>query len=59
MSAVELIRQRERSDCAICTIAMALGRSYEDMMAVAIEAKAYKPGVGTRAVNTPSSKSAG
>ncbi len=45
---MDLIRQRERSDCAICTIAMALGRSYEETMAAAIAARAYEPGVGTR-----------
>lgn len=44
-----IIRQREKSDCAICTIAMALGKSYDDVMAAALAAKAYEPGVGTRA----------
>lgn len=47
----ELIPQREKSDCAICTIAMALGRSYDEVMAVATADEkwpAYTPGVGTR-----------
>lgn len=43
-----LIQQRERSDCAICTIAMALDRSYDEVMAAAIKRKAYEPDVGTR-----------
>lgn len=44
-----LVQQREKSDCAICTIAMALSKSYEAVMAAAIEAKAYEAGIGTRA----------
>ncbi|WP_409188467.1 hypothetical protein [Bradyrhizobium sp. RDM4] len=44
-----LIRQREKSDCAICTIAMALARTYEEVLDAALAAKAYEPGVGTRA----------
>jgi hypothetical protein len=49
---VKLIQQREKSDCAICTIAMAIGRSYDEVMAAATSDTkwpAYKPDVGTRA----------
>jgi hypothetical protein len=48
----ELIRQREKSDCAICTIAMALGLAYEDVLEAALLAKAYEPGVGCRSEYT-------
>lgn len=46
-----LIQQREKSDCAICTIAMALGRTYEEVLEAATADKEwpdYQPGVGTR-----------
>ena len=46
-----MIQQREKSDCAICTIAMALGRSYDEVMTAAMANEkwpAYVPGVGTR-----------
>lgn len=41
-----LIRQRGRSDCSICTIAMALNKPYEDVLGVAGDA--YDPEHGTR-----------
>jgi hypothetical protein len=44
----KLVRQRMKSDCAICTIAMALGRSYEDVLVAALNARAFKPEEGTR-----------
>jgi hypothetical protein len=44
-----MIRQRTRHDCAICTIAMALNKPYDDVMAAALEARAFKPDEGTRA----------
>ena len=44
----ELIRQRTTHDCAICTIAMALGKVYEDVMAVGLEGKWFDPEGGTR-----------
>jgi hypothetical protein len=44
-----LIKQRETSDCAICTIAMALGRTYEEVLEAALAKGAYEPGVGVRA----------
>lgn len=37
-----------KSDCAICTIAMALGKSYEDVLVAALQARAFKPEEGTR-----------
>ncbi len=40
-----LVEQREKSDCAICCIAMATGLSYEEVMAAAGDA--YQPGKGT------------
>lgn len=43
-----LIQQRLRTDCAICTIAMALGKEYDDVMAAAVASKAFKPEEGTR-----------
>jgi hypothetical protein len=44
----ELIKQRLRTDCAICTIAMALGKPYDEVMSVAIAAEAFKAEEGTR-----------
>lgn len=44
-----LIRQREKSDCAICTIAMALSRTYDEVLEAALAVKAYESGVGMRA----------
>lgn len=41
-----LIQQRTRHDCAICTIAMALGRSYDDVMAAALAAGVFDPEKG-------------
>src|SRR4029077_15672150 len=38
---IELIPQRTAYDCGICTIAMATGRSYEEVMAAALAAKAF------------------
>jgi hypothetical protein len=38
-----LIKQREKSDCAICTIAMALGRAYEEVLDAALFGR-YRPG---------------
>lgn len=43
---VELIRQRTPHDCAICTIAMALGRPYEEVMDTALKAKVFDPEKG-------------
>jgi hypothetical protein len=45
-----LIRQRTRTDCAICAIAMALGLAYEEVMERALSLKdAYDPEQGMRA----------
>lgn len=44
----ELIRQRTGHDCAICTIAMALCRSYDEVHAAGLESKGFDPEVGTR-----------
>ena len=44
-----LIRQRLRTDCAICTIAMALGKPYEAVMEAALAAKAFSSDRGTNA----------
>lgn len=44
-----LIQQRSASDCAICTLAMALSRSYDEVMAAAVKAEAYDPARGCRA----------
>jgi hypothetical protein len=43
-----LIQQRMRTDCAICTITTALGRTYDDVMTAAIDARAFKAEEGTR-----------
>lgn len=45
----ELIRQRTPHDCAICTIAMALGRPYEEVMDAALKADVFDPEKGCRA----------
>jgi len=42
----DVIRQRMKSDCAICTIAMALGRGYDEVMAAALETKSFDPAKG-------------
>ena len=44
---MEILKQRAEDDCAICCIAMALNRPYEDVMIAALESGAYKPGEGT------------
>lgn len=44
-----LIQQRTRHDCAICTIAMALDRPYDEVMAAALKVKAFDPVKGMRA----------
>jgi|SRR5579872_1376947 len=44
-----LIRQRVATDCAICTIAMAIGRDYDEVMAAGLKSQAYDPEKGTRA----------
>lgn len=41
-----MIKQRLRSDCAICTIAMALGKTYDEVLAVAGDK--FNPDEGTR-----------
>ena len=41
-----LIEQRTHHDCTICCIAMATGRSYEDVMASALAAEAFDPAKG-------------
>lgn len=43
-----MIKQREKSDCSICTIAMALDRTYEEVMDAAIETEAWKRDEGCR-----------
>lgn len=43
-----MIKQRTRHDCAICTIAMALGRTYEEVMTAALAAEAFDPAEGCR-----------
>lgn len=43
-----LIRQREKSDCSICTIAMALDKSYEEVMRVALLEDAWRRDEGCR-----------
>ncbi len=45
---IALIRQRTRHDCAICTIAMALDRAYDEVHAAGVESKGFDPEVGTR-----------
>lgn len=47
--APEIIKQRMRTDCAICTIAMAIGRPYEDVMTAALQSDAWHPEKGMRA----------
>jgi hypothetical protein len=37
------IVQRTDHDCAICTIAMALGKSYDEVMTAGIETKGFDP----------------
>lgn len=44
----EFIKQRLPTDCAICTIAMALAKPYDDVMAAALGAKAWKVDEGVR-----------
>jgi hypothetical protein len=46
---MDLVQQRMSTDCAICTIAMALDRSYEDVMAAAVASDAWSPEKGCRA----------
>lgn len=43
------IRQRTSDDCLICCIAMATGRTYEEVMAAAGDL--YEPGKGTKATD--------
>lgn len=45
----ELIRQRTRHDCAICTIAMALDRTYEEVMEAALATDSFNPTGGCHA----------
>lgn len=45
----ELIKQRIPTDCAICTIAMATGRPYEEVMSTALKSDAWHPDKGMRA----------
>lgn len=45
----KIIYQRTSTDCAICTIAMALGRTYDEVMAKALIAEAYDLQKGCRA----------
>jgi hypothetical protein len=45
----ELIQQRMRTDCAICTIAMAIDKPYEAVMDVAVAAEAWEADKGMRA----------
>lgn len=49
MILTDMIHQRMSTDCAICTIAMALGRSYDEVMQLAIGKKAWDPQKGCRA----------
>ncbi len=44
-----MIKQRMPTDCAICTIAMATGRPYEDVMTAALQSEAWHPDKGMRA----------
>lgn len=48
MRGVNLIPQRTPNDCAVCTVAMALGRSYEEVMATAVKEEAFEPDRGMR-----------
>lgn len=43
-----LIPQRTRHDCAICTVAMALGKTYEEVMDVGLRGKWFDPEQGCR-----------
>lgn len=43
-----LIQQRTTDDCVICTVAMALSASYEDVMAMALDNALYTAGVGCK-----------
>lgn len=45
---MQLVVQRTGHDCAICTIAMALGMTYDQVMAAGLESKAFDPESGTR-----------
>lgn len=45
----ELVRQRTRHDCAICTIAMATGKAYDDVMAAALKVDAFDAEKGMHA----------
>jgi hypothetical protein len=42
-----MIKQRGKHDCVICTIAMALGLTYEEVKDAAIAEHAYEPDKGT------------
>lgn len=42
----QFIEQRSDRDCAICCIAMALGRPYEEVLAAGLESKAFNPEKG-------------
>jgi len=44
-----MIKQRIPTDCAICTIAMAIERPYEDVMEAAMNSDAWHPEKGMRA----------
>lgn len=43
-----MIKQRLPTDCAICTIAMALGKQYDEVMAAAVARGAFDPAEGVR-----------
>lgn len=48
---LETIKQRDRFDCMVCCVAMAIGRPYEDVLEAGLDTGAYDPEIGTGGID--------